>query len=249
MAKRESRPKEETRTVVLAAPAGLTELARFNQRGADALMITADNHDSLGETRRWVIGRLKHWRALFKELRQPIVDAMQAHKNIEADKLAAADYYVTISGSKLDTWEREEDRLAAERQRIADEAEERKAREQRQAEADELRRIAELARTKREQKRIERQADRVKDAPLPMAAAAPVEKTYSRIKGTKRTEHWNGAVTSEQLVFAHLAAGRLPASLVTFKPIELNNLAKTHKEKLASVFPGLSASSKKGMAG
>ena len=247
MAKRQ--PKEETRTVVLAAPAGISDLNRYNFRAADNLMITAANHDELGKTRAWVIARLKHWRRLFKELRQPIVDALQAAKDIETDKLEEADRYVAASGRKLDAWEREEDRRAAERQRIADETEEKRLADQRQAEADELRRIGQLARTKREQARIGRQADRIEDAPPPVAAAAPVTPTYTRIKGTSRREHWKGAVTSDQLVFAHLAAGRLPASLVTFRPIELNNLAKTHKDQLAVKFPGLSARSEKGMAG
>ncbi len=247
MAKR--RVKEETRTVVLAAPAGLTELARFNERAGDNLMITVANHDELGEARRWVIARLKHWRALFAELRQPIRDALQAHKDIEEDKLQAAAYYVLVSGEKIDAWEREQDRLAAERQRIADAAEEKRLKAELKAQADELRRVGQLARTKRERDRIEKHADRLKDAPAPLSAAAPVEQTYHRVKGTRRTEHWTGTVVSAELVFQYLAEGRLPASLVTFKLIELNNLAKTHKDQLAVLFPGLSASCDRGMAG
>lgn len=246
MAKKE---KEETRTVVLAAPTGLVELNPFGRGMADRMVVSASNHDKIGETRRWVLARLKHWRALFKELRQPIIDAEKAHREIEAEKLGAADYYVTHVGQKLLDWELEQDRIAEERQKEADARAERRAAAERDAQVEEMRRTAEAAKTKKETQRIERQAKAVERAPLSVAGATPVSAGYQRIAGTSRRAPWTGHVDDLGKVLKLLADGKLPPTMIEFKKIELNKLASQHQERLATVFPGLVATSEKKMAG
>lgn len=241
--------EEETRTVVLAAPAGLTELNRFGFAAADALVVTADNHDDVGEKMRWVVARLKHWRSLFKELRQPIVDAEKAHRQIERDKLSGGVYYADTVKKKILAWELEEDRKAKERQRLADEKAEKLAKKERDRQAEEIRRLAQAARTKREKVVIEQKAAAVAKAPLPITSAPQVSRTYDRIAGTSRRETWEGEVTQIGLVLKFLADGKLPVTLISFRQVELNKLATTHKEQLSVVFPGLAANKKNTLAG
>ena len=241
--------KEETRMVVLAAPAGITDLNPYGHGAADRLVVTTSNHDTIGQTRRWVIARLKHWRVLFKEMRQPIIDAEKAHRTIEREKLEAADYFVSHVGQKLLDWELEEDRLAEERQKEADAEVERQAEADRAAQVEEMRRTAEAAKTKTEQKRIERQAKAVEKAPLEVAGAAPVGSIYRRIPGTSRRAPWTGHVDHVGQVLKLLAEGKLPSTMIEFKQIELNKLASQHQERLATVFPGLVAVCDKKLAG
>ena len=248
MAQAQKTPKVETRTVVLSAPKGMPDLRRFSTATAEALVVTVDNHAAFGETLKRVIGSLKLAHGMFTETRQPIIDAEKAHREIEHRYLDGPDDWVKAAKRKVGEFENEQDRLQRERQRKADEVERRRQEKERKKQVEEINRLAAQARTKREKKRIETQATAVADAPV-FAPAPPVESTYKPIKGTSRRQTWTGQVDQVGLVLGHLAAGRLPATLITFRQIELNNLAKTHREQLSVLFPGLSATSEKKLAG
>lgn len=235
--------KEKAKGDVDVLPAEDDRLMRVTQVPSD-LMTTAKalaeiatqaDADAAGEFLRGVRTRIRQIKAGFKELRDDINEAIRKNRVKEEASLKPFLEVDAVVSAPLETWLKEQKRLADEENaRRLREAEERAKREQEEAAAA-IRRAAVESPTKREAESLERQARQVEKAqPLPVMTETVVA---PKVKGVPLVTELEAVVTNTTLLVKGVLDGKVPYAAITINQGWLNTEANRRGKDLN--FPGV----------